>query len=256
MSTSIDAPIPTASLYGRILCVTDDTAAGREAAWQASALACDGGRLEFVTVAPPAPQPQPWQIEALVQARSIASAFGVRAEAHIVDEVDVLARCTGRDLLVIRPGLMAAHPIAACPVSVLVARAAPDDSSFLDSVLVGIDGTPAAHGATRVGARIAATHGALIAIVATPAHDEPHRHALQSDVATVRQLTGSDTLVLDEHCAPVPAILRAAQTCGATLIVLGGRPGAPPDSVSAEVAALAACSVLVVRGGGGATANY
>ena len=131
----------------------------------------------------------------------------------------------------------------------LVTRPAPHGSVFPDSVLIAVDGTPAAHEAARLAAQLAARHGALLALVATPEHDARHQHALQEDIAAVSAITGARPLVLDEQRPPVPAILGAAASTGATLIVAGSRPGTPAGSVSAEIARRANCSVLVLRPG-------
>ena len=246
-----------APLFERILCATELTEGGAEAVRQAASLAGAGGVLEIVSVAaerpPGAPRPQARQIEALVDADLLASRLGVRVESHIVEAPDeaagLLARCAGHDLLVAPAGEAVLAALARAPIPVLVARPAPDGAAFPDSVLLAVDGTPAAHDAARLGARLAARHGALVALVATPEHDARHQHALEEDVAAVSEITGTRPLVLDEQGPPVPAILGAAASTGTTLIVTGSRPGTSVDSVSADVARRARCSVLVLRPG-------
>ena len=247
--------IDAAPLFERILCATELSESGAEAVRQAAMLAGAGGVLEIVSVAPErspgAPHPQARQIEALVDADLLASTLGVRVQMHVVEAPDeaagLLARCAGHDLLVAPAGEAALAALGRAPIPVLVTRPAPDGSAFPDSVLIAVDGTPAAHEAARLAAQLAARHGALVALVATPEHDARHQHALEDDVAAVSEITGTRPLVLDEQRAPVPAILGAAASTGATLIVTGSRPGTPEGSVSAEIARRASCSVLVLR---------
>ena len=74
--------------------------------------------------------------------------------------------------------------------------------------------------------------------------------AIVADVAKVVAETGQRPLVLDEQAPPVQTILAAAASTGASLIVMGSRPGQPAASVSQAVARRAPCSVLVLRQGG------
>jgi nucleotide-binding universal stress UspA family protein len=257
MSATEEQPGTTTAALGRVLCVTDDSPAGAEAVRQAAALAGAGAGLDIVSVAPSrppgAPRPQAHQIEALVTARLIARDLGVRPDTHIVEAADeasgMLERCSGHDVIVVPAGPSALEALERAPIPVLIARPLPAGAGFADSVLVAVDGSPAAHEAARIGARLAAHFGAPVALVATPEHDAAHRHALQDDVAAVTAITGATPLVLDEERAPGPAILGAAASAGATLIVLGSRPGTPAGSVSAAVARDAACPVLVLRPG-------
>ena len=242
MSAMPEPSLTAASpLFERILCVTELSQSGAEAVRQAAILAGAGGVLEIVSVAPErppgAPHPQARQIEALVDANLLASTLGVRVEMHIVEAPDeaagLLARCAGHDLLVAPAGEAVLFALARAPIPVLVARPAPAGSTFPDTVLVAVDGTPAAQDAARLGARLAARHGALVALVATPEHDARHQHALENDIAAVHGITGARPLVLDEQRPPAPAIIGAAASTDATLIVLGSRPGTPAISVSA-----------------------
>lgn len=248
---------PQEPVFERILCATELSECGAEAVRQAAVLAGAGGSLEIVSVAPErppgAPRPQARQIEALVYASVLVSEHGVRAETHIVEAAGeaagLLARCAGHDLLVAPAGDATLTAMARAPIPVLVARPAPVGSAFPQSILVAVDGTPAAHDAARLAARLAARRGGLVALVATPEHDAQHQHALEDDLAAVSAITGARPLVLDEQRPPVPAILGAAAIMDATLIVIGSRPGTPTDSVSAAVARDANCSVLVLRPG-------
>ena len=166
------------------------------------------------------------------------------------DVADTLARCFGRDLLVVPAGPQAAAVLARETRSVLVARPAPDGPGLLDSVLLAVDGSPEAHAAAQLRSRLALPDRTVTALVASPEHDARHQDALRADVATIERATGRRPLILDECGSPADSVLQAAGSLGATLIVIGSRPGHPVDSVSAPVAARAACSVLVLRDGG------
>jgi nucleotide-binding universal stress UspA family protein len=219
MSAMTERPLTRAApTFKRILCATDLTPEGAEAVSQAAILAGTGTRLETYSLSQ-----------------------GAGAEA-------LPARCAGHDLLVVPAGDAASSALAAAgDIAVVVARPLQAGSTFPESILVAVDGTPAAHDAALLAGRLAAEHGALIAVVATPEHDALHRRPLEDDVAAITRLTGTRPLVLDERRPPVPAIVDAARMLDATLIVLGSRPGTPAGSVSAAVAAAAGCSVLVAR---------
>jgi nucleotide-binding universal stress UspA family protein len=232
MLLSDAAKARSSPVFGRILCATDGSTTGEAAVRLAARIAGPGGALEIVAIAPPylpgAPHPQPRQIEALVNARAIAATLGVSAEGHIVEAAGepagVLEHAAGHDLLVVPPS-DADAVLAAARTSVLVARPTPDDR---DSVFVALDDSPAVHHAVSVGAVLVTHLRASVAIVATPEHDE--------------------------QSARVTAILCAAKSRDASLIVLGSRPGAPAASISRAVAREASCSVLAL--GPGHTANY
>ena len=213
-------PASSASLFGKVLCVTEQSEGGTEAVRQAALLAGAGGEVEPLALAP---DPTPHQVRA------------------------VLERCAGHGLLVLPAGPLARTVLPRATIPVLVARRAPSGGVFPGSVLVAVDGTPEAHDAARLGARLAAREGATVALVASPEHDAPHQSALQHDAETVERLSGRWPLILDEHGAPAPSILAAAASLEASLIVLGSRPGRPVASVSCEVAEAARCSVLVLR---------
>ena len=246
-----------APVFERIVCATGTSDRDAEAVRQAAVLAGRGAIVCFVAVAPEhspgQPHPEPHQLEALVQADVLASRLGVRADPHIVEASDevagMLARRAVHDLLVAPAGDAAIRAVARSPIPVLIARPAPDGATFPDSILVAVDGSPQAREAARVGGRLAARHGACVALVASPEHDAPHRRWLDGHVAAVAAETGARPIVLDEHAPAVPSILAAAGSTGASLIVTGSRPGNPAASVSAQVAREATCSVLVVRPG-------
>jgi nucleotide-binding universal stress UspA family protein len=245
------------SLFGPIACVIDSAPGGAEAVRQATALAGADGSLDLVAVAPaPAPgrrQPLAAQAEALGKASAVAAQAGVHTTIHIEETSDepaaVLELCHDHALLVLPPGPLADAVLPRATVPVLVARPGPDGGDFPGSMLIAVDGTPEAHAAARLGARLAARRQAVPALVASPEHDAAHQSGLQQDAAMVERITGRRPLILDEHGAPAASIIAAAQSLEASLILLGSRPGRPVASVSAKVAARAPCSVLVLRPG-------
>jgi nucleotide-binding universal stress UspA family protein len=136
------------------------------------------------------------------------------------------------------------------PVSVLVARRPPAEDDLPASILLAVDGTPAAHAATALTARLARHHGSKVAIIAPPDRDAAQRHALAADAAEIRAATGSEPILLDEHGPARKAVAAAADELGASLVVTGSRglTGVKAlRSVSERIAHAAPCSVLVVR---------
>ena len=200
--------------FERILCTTGSAGAD-EAARQAAELAGAGATVEFV--------------EAPDEAAAIVS----RTPRH--------------DLLVLPAGGAATSVLTRSPVPVLIARPPQWGTRFPESIVIAVDESPEAGAAARLGARLAAEQGALVALVATPEHDALHRRALEGHIEAVAAVTGDRPLILDEQAPPVPAIVNAARSTDASLIVIGSRPGRHEDSVSAQVARTAGCSVLVLR---------
>ena len=242
-------------VFERILCVTGESDRDAEAVSQAAILAGPGATVEFVAVAPErppgAPRPEPHQLEALVRAGLLAPELGVDVEPHIVESHDeiagMLARCPGHDLLVAPADETTLAAVTRSPIPILVARRPPEGATFPDSILIAVDAGLEAHAAARVGGRLASVHTALAALVAAPEHDAAHRETLEGNILEVIAATGSRPLVLDEAAAPAHAIVAAAARIGASMIVMGSRPGQHEASVSAQVAREAGCSVLVLR---------
>ena len=256
-ATAEDPPTTPEQLFGRILCVTDLSDGGAEAVRQAVELADPGRAMDLMSVAPRRlpgkPHPQAEQIEALVAGTGLAVERHVSSALHIVEADDepsgVLERSADRDLVVMAAGDAGLEVLRRGSTSLLLARTPPSGSPCPKSILAAVDGSTESHNAARHAAWLAVRQHAIVTIVATPEHDAAHQHALERDIRTVEQITGTRPLVLDEYRGPVPSILAAAASVQASVIVIGRRPGNPGRSVSAEVARTAPCSVLVVRGG-------
>jgi len=263
-----DGDLAPGPIFGSVVCGVDDSPADLDAISQAAVLADPRATLEFVAVTPlrghPLFLPLPDAAQsALADARRTVEELGRDASVRVVEAASPaqgLLRAAGRhDLIVVgcnkltTPlgvsfGPVTKAAVEHAPQSVLVARRPPPGSDVVDSILLAVDGSAPSHHATLCAARIAARHGSDIALVAAPARDAWHTHALAEDVASVAAATGADPVVLDEHGAPARAIVAAAAHIGASMIVLGARihtTGEP--SVSADVARTATCSVLIVR---------
>jgi nucleotide-binding universal stress UspA family protein len=254
--------------FRSVVCGVDGTQAGLEAARQAGVLAGPAATLELIAITPDAGQPLFLPLpdaarNALADAREAVRALGRDASISAVAAASAapgLLHAAGHgDLLVIgcseittplglSLGPVAGPVVARALQSVLVARQPPPDSDVASSILVAVDGSAPSHHATLCAAQIAAAHGSDIALVAAPARDAPHVHALADDAAAVAAATGADPVILDEHGSATRAIVAAAARIGATMIVLGaGSHSVGELSVSQDVARNAGCSVLIVR---------
>jgi nucleotide-binding universal stress UspA family protein len=261
--------LPHGPTFDAVICGVDGTREGLEAVRQAALLAGPGATIDLVAITPVAGHPMFLPLpdagrRALAEAWGALDALGHDAttsrQAAASRAEGLLRTARGHDLLAVGcheitgPRGVSLGPVTSAAVemagrSVLVARRMPDTSA-VDSLLVAVDGSPAAHRATLYAAEIAARHGSSIALIAAPDCDEAHRRALAEDSAAVAAVTGVEPLILDEHRPAAPAIVAAAASLGASLIVLGSRgvrEARPRPSVSQQVARTAACSVLIVR---------
>ena len=132
----------------------------------------------------------------------------------------------------------------------LVARRPPAGVEFPRSILAAIDGTSASAGVAATAAALARAHDARAAVVAAPTLLPPAHERVTAAIATIADATGADPVVLDEHSTAAKAIVGAAATVGAALVLIGSRGlhGIRAlASVSERVAHEAPCSVLVLR---------
>lgn len=265
------APLETA--FSSVLCGINGSRFDAEVVRQAAALAGRRGRLTLLSVT--------WEAgtgatavavlsrrraeESVRRAAATARELGVEARSEIrtapAPAELLVEKSAAHDLLVIGPsGAGRAQGIAVgrtasvvlhtarCPV--LIARRPPSDNDFPRTILLAVDGSAPAGRAAQVAARIARIHGSAVAIAGPSGHDAVDREMLARQSALIRGATGVDPVLLDEHGPPARAVVTAAPTWEASLIVIGSRRlrglGAF-RSVSERVAHQAACSVLVAR---------
>jgi nucleotide-binding universal stress UspA family protein len=249
--------------FERVLCAVDGSPEADVAVEQAIVLAGHDARLTFLTVsdssgAPPA-------AEALAPALRAAAQAGVTTESLLLRATHVheaiLAAATDHDLLVLGShgrhrlaglllGSAAAAALHGSPVPVLVARPAPPPGTFPKTLLLATDGSPHMHAAVAVTAALAARHGAQIVLLHVGDSSRSVRHELAEAATTLMEATGSEpvTLQLDGH-APAQ-VVETARDLSSSLVITGS--GLPTGiralgSVSARIAMIAPCSVLVVR---------
>ena len=274
MSPQTDAPTaPSRPTFASIVCGVDCSRPSLEAARQAALLAGDGASLAYVTVS--------WELgvgatavatlshrhahDCLHRVRDEARELGV--EPRLVDDSAenparrLLELAAGHDLLVvgisghsraggIMVGSVASAALHRSPVPVLVARRPPEGVEFPARIVLACDGTPVSDAAAEVTARLAARHGASVAVAGARDGDAPFRHGLAEHAAQIRAATGTEPVDLLPSGPAHSAVASAARDFGASLVVTGSRglSGiAAVRSASERIAHAAPCSVLVVR---------
>jgi nucleotide-binding universal stress UspA family protein len=273
MSVQAYVPRYTAPTFASIVCGVDGSRPGFEAAHQAAILTDEAAALTYVAVSweqgtgasAVAPLTHDHAHHCLGQARADARALGV--EPALLDEhADNPARrlmelADGHDLLVVgtighsRPGgIMVGSAATAVahrsPVPVLVVRQPPDGVEFPKRILVASDGTPLSKAAVEITARLAARHGAIVAIAAVRDGELPFRPGLVEHAAQITVATGGEPVILSEPGPAHRGVVDAARDIGASLVVTGSRGLSGPSalrSVSERIVHSAPCSVLVLR---------
>lgn len=273
MSSPTDVPAHAVPTFASIVCGVDGSRPGFEAARQAAILTDDAAALMYVAVS--------WEqgtggsaVATLTHAHAHHCLERVRDQARdlgvepaLLDEhADDAARrlmelAAGQDLLVVGTighsrtagivvGSAATAAVHRSPVPVLVARHPPDDIEFPKRILVASDGTPMSDAAVELTGRLAARHGASVAIAAAHDGEVPFRHGLAEHAARIQAATGTEPTVLAEPGPPHRGVAAAARDFGASLVVTGSRglSGASAlRSVSERIVHTAPCSVLVIR---------
>lgn len=276
MSPSVStspASAPPAVAFRSILCGVDGSRIAAEAARQAAILAGGSARLTLLGVAweegcgPTArARIEPHRLAAALEtARLEARSLGVSPHAERRESRDdtatLLAQAGHHDLLVLgasipsrATGLLAGSTATAAahasPAPVLLARRPPAGVEFPASILAAIDGTPATTGVAKTTAALARAHEACVTVVAPRSVSIAEHRRIADAIATIAVTTGAEPLVLDEHSAAHKAIVAAASTVEAALVVIGSRglQGVHAlASVSERVAHEAPCSVLILR---------
>jgi nucleotide-binding universal stress UspA family protein len=259
--------------FASIVCGIDGSRPSLEAARQAAQLTDDDAALCYIAVsweqgagaAAVATLTHEHAHDILEQARRDARELGVNpalVDEHAADAADrLIALATGQDLLVlgiathsraggIVVGSAASAALHRSPVPVLVARRPPEDVAFPSRIVLASDGTPTSDAAAELTARIAARHGAQVAIIGASDGAAPFRPGLAEHATRIMEATGAEPVMLDEPGAPHRAVARAARDFGASLVITGSRGLTGVSalrSVSERIAHAAPCSVLVVR---------
>jgi nucleotide-binding universal stress UspA family protein len=273
MSSPTDVPTHTAPSFASIVCGVDGSRPGFEAARQAAILTDEAAALTYVAVSweqgtggsAVATLTHDHARTCLRHVRDQARDLGV--EPALLDEhADDPARrlmelAADQDLLVVgtighsRPGGIVVGSAATAavhrsPVPVLVARRPPEGVEFPKRILVASDGTPTSDAAVNLAGRLAARHGASVAIVAARDGEVPFRRGIAEHAARIQEVTGVEPVVLAESGPPHRGVAAAARDFNASLIVTGSRSlsGASAlRSVSERIVHAAPCSVLVLR---------
>jgi nucleotide-binding universal stress UspA family protein len=273
MSSPADATMHIVPTFRSIVCGVDGSRPGFEAARQAAILADDSAALTYVAVSweqgtgasAVAPLSHDHARNCLREVRDHARELGV--EPALLDEhADDPARrllelAADQDLLVvgtighsraggIMVGSAATAAVHRSPVPVLIARRPPEGVEFPKRILVASDGTPTSDAAVALTGRLAARHGASVAIAAARDGEIPFRHGLAEHAARIQAATGTEPMVLAEPGPPHRGVAAAARDFDASLVVTGSRGlgGASAlRSVSERIVHSAPCSVLVIR---------
>jgi nucleotide-binding universal stress UspA family protein len=259
--------------FASIVCGVDGSRPSLEAARQAAILTEDRAALCYVAVSweqgvgatAVATLTHEHAHEILERARHEARELGVNpslVDEHAEDAADRLIElAAGQDLLAVgihghsrAGGIMVGSAASAAlhrsPVPVLVARRPPEGVAFPSRILLASDGAPTSDAAAALTARIAARHGAHVAIVGAHDGETPFRPGLAEHTTQVMEATGTEPVMLDEPGPPHRAVAKAARDFSASLVITGSRSLTGVSalrSVSERIAHAAPCSVLVVR---------
>ena len=259
--------------FASIVCGVDGSRPSLEAARQAAQLTDDAAALCYIAVsweqgtgaAAVATLSHKHAHDILERARDEARELGVNpalTDEHAANAAERLMElATGQDLLVlgiqghsraggIMVGSAASAALHRSPVPVLVARQPPEGVAFPSRIVLATDGTPTSDAAADLTARIAARHGAYVAIVGARDGAAPFRPGLAEHATWIMEATGTEPVMLDEPGPPHRAVTKAARDFSASLVITGSRGLTGVSalrSVSERIAHAAPCSVLVVR---------
>ena len=270
-----ELPHPERGAFGRVLCGIDASRSSVEAARQAAVLAGPDGSLELVSVATvrgtglgrqSALSPQR-ALDALRRTAKMAREIGPTVSTRLFgesDPVEVL-RSAGEkhDLTVVAShggsraagivlGRTASALIHAPRFPVLLVRRPPGGPDFPASIVTASDARPDSERALELTARIARVYGSRVTLVVA-LWDLGSRDPTAAVEATRQRLVdaGVEPTTHAPAMDPHAAILDAARTANASLVVLGSHrlTGLRAlGSVSETVAHELPCSVLVAPG--------
>jgi hypothetical protein len=202
--------------FASVICLVDRSSAGHAARQQAAALAAEGA-VEIIAT------PRPGRT------------------SHAL-----LDRCDGADLLVLGASDEAIDLIQHTSLPVLLARSCAAGATVTDRMLLAVDDESDPRAAAEIVAEFAAGYRGTVAVVRTP---RPNRVVDRATAAASRiVLQGAGTLAqVYEQAVPAErAILAAAASEDASLLVLPLGNMKSARSRAAAIARLVACSVLLI----------
>lgn len=214
-------PVDPVRVFGSVLCAIDRRA-NAQAAWRhATLLASPGG---------------------VVETGSESQLFRHRKLALHHD-------CEGHDVLVVGAGVASYAAVLNAPIPILVARWCPLGTQLTDTILVPIDDSPQSSHAVVLAGRLAADHGGLVTILATPPRDPSFQRAIAAGGRVLLRATGAAPPVLGNQLPPERSIPSAAASITASLVVLGCGTEEIDRRIAAQVVGSVGCSALVVPDG-------
>ena len=139
----------------------------------------------------------------------------------------------------------------------LIAREPPGQDRFPTHLIVASDGSPGSWAPMRVGARVATAFNSKLEVVHVVDRSHPERHRLIEDqIAEIGEMTGEEPALSEPRGHAAHEIIEATQSKAPSMLICGrrGLSGIKAlGSVSERVAHRAACSVLLVPTGNGAS---
>ena len=254
-------PVWLGSIFDRIVCGVDGTESSRVAVAQAERLLAPRRMLELVSVVE---RPGPWaetsgdadlerQVEEARRALVVGRTQCPRARSLLlVGEPGPMLVSAARDahatlavagapasgrLGRIVLGSVGTQLLHSAPCSVLIARAAVDETAFPHSIVVGHDGSSSAAAAATAAKELAHRFDAVLRIVV----------ATGGDRVLIDRLRGEDELEWST-LSPTEALTAVSAETDLLVVGSGGHRGMRAlGTVSERVGNLARCSVLVVR---------
>lgn len=201
--------------FESVVCLGDRTSAGLAARQQAAALS-GGGAVEHIGT------PRPGRAGAL------------------------LDRCDGADLLVLGARDDAIDLIERAELPVLLARGCPAGATATDRMLLAVDDHSDPRRAAEVVGVLAARHHGTVAVVRAPAPNRALERATAAASRIVLQTVGTVPQVREQGRRREHAIVAAAASMDATLLVLPLGSTTYERSTAASIARLVGCSVLSI----------
>ena len=139
----------------------------------------------------------------------------------------------------------------------LIAREPPGQDRFPTHLIIASDGSPGSWAPIRVGARVATAFNSKLEVVHVVDRSHPERHRLIEDqIAEIGEMTGEEPALSEPRGHAAHEIIEATQSKAPSMLICGrrGLSGIKAlGSVSERVAHRAACSVLLVPTGNGAS---